>query len=157
MLELYTSEKGYVMREDLRDLQKSLESEINDTIEDIIYEVERYQKECSLALIHSLNNIDTDKIKEVARKSDIVVKVGGNTVFIIYPHTPEWGAIKATEKILFSLNPNCKSKIYASVVGCLPHTTKAMLIRHIFNLIDFSIDNDHENEVIDISYLHGIY
>ncbi len=145
------------MRDDLKKIQKNLEDKIDEIIENLIYEINRYHKECSLALLYSFDNIDTDKIKKVARKSDMVMKIAKNAVFIIYPYTPEAGGIKATEKILLSLNPHYKSKIYASVVGCLSDSSKTILIRNLFNLIDFSIDNGHENEVIDISYLNGIY
>lgn len=145
------------MRDDLKSIQSILEDKIDDIIDKLIYEVERYNKACSLALIYSFDNIDADKIKEIVRKSDILIKIVENAVFIIYTNTPKKSGIKATERIIVELNPDYKFKMYASIEECLPNSTKSILICNLFNLIDFSIDNGHENEVIDIYYLDSIY
>ncbi len=145
------------MRENLKNMQERLENKIEGILEEAIYELHRYEKECSLALLFSNERIDRGMIKQMARQSDIVIEINEKAVFIVFTYTPEEGGIKATEKIILSLNPSFSSKIYAGVVGCIPESSGTMLVRNLFNLLEFAIDNGHENEVLDLSYLQGVY
>lgn len=143
----------------LKKIQHDIESgsRVYELLDTFIYEVDRYKQECSIAMIFSFDELDIDKIKMITRKSDIVLDINKNALFIIFNHTSESGGIKATQKILLALNPNFNSKIYASLLSCSPDTTERIMVRNLFNLIEFAIDNGHENEVLDISYLDGVY
>lgn len=145
------------MREVLRDVQKQLENKIDGILQEAIYELHRYEKKCTLALLFSHDMINTELIKELARQSDIVIPIDDNAAFIIFTYTPEEGGLKAAEKILMGLNPNFKTDIYGGVVECTPESSGSILVRNLFNIVEFAIDNGHENEILDISYLQGVY
>ena len=145
------------MKKYLKEIQDSSYNTLNEVIKDTLYEVKRYEKECTIALLYSFDPIDTDAILQMARKSDNVIPLDKNACFILFAYTPIEGGIKALEKFIVLLNSNGTKEFYAAALGCNPNLTGSGVVRKLFNLIDFAIDNNHINEVLDSTYLDSVY
>lgn len=146
------------MKKFLFGLQKKHTQKILDELEIVFYRVNRYQYKYTLALFYSEENFSDDLIGKDLRMTDKIVTLEDNLFLLIFENTDmSKGGIIATEKLLQLLFGVSSQDVYCSVEECVKNDEGSIIIHRLFTLINYAIEHKHKNEIIDTSYLDGIY
>jgi len=136
----------------------------NNHIDSIIEETEkyryrfkRYQEIFTFALFFGDVPENEEKIKKRIRRTDHCIKLEKDLMLLVYEMTPIDGAIVASEKLLSFMLDEPKKKIYVAAVECNSLFDDSLTIHTLFTIIEYAIEHNHVNEVVDTSYLDGIY
>ena len=145
------------MRNILQKLQQKHMSEIADELAPLYYRYKRYGHKCSALLLYSSTSLEHGLVKETIRLTDHSKRLEDELIFIIFEEAEISDAIRAAEKLLSILRNSSPEDIYVSVEECTDKHEGESMVRELFSLLDFSMEHNHSNEVIDKSYFDGVY
>lgn len=146
------------MKNFLIELQERHSQQISDELEIVYYRLNRYHHKHTLALFYSESEFDYDLVNNALRMTDKVVKLEDNLFLLIFEDTDiTTGGIKAAEKLLLSLTQSSPEDIYSGAEECMKNNEGSVILRRLFTLINHAIKHKRVNEIIDASYLDGIY
>ena len=66
-------------------------------------------------------------------------------------------SIGASSKLLSQLKKSYNESVYSVIEDCRGDNEGSITLHNLFNLLDFSMKKNYDNEVIDKSYLDRIY
>jgi hypothetical protein len=130
---------------------------ISDVSAVSMYRFDRYGRSCTMALFYSEDEIKVDWVRKRVRLTDQTVQLEDNLILLIFEETKIAGGIKASEKLLVIISEEIDADIFCGVVECKKKNEGTLVINKLINLINYAIANGHRNEVIDSSYLDGVY
>jgi len=130
---------------------------ISDVSAVSMYRFDRYGRSCTMSLFYSEDEIKVDWVRKRVRLTDQTVQLEDNLILVIFEETKIAGGIKASEKLLVIISEEIDADIFCGVVECKKKNEGTLVINKLVNLINYAITNGHRNEVIDSSYLDGVY
>ena len=122
-----------------------------------LYRFDRYGRSCTISLLYSEDEIEMNWFRKRVRLTDRIVQLEKNLILVIFEETKIAGGIKASEKLLVIISEEIEADIFCGVVECRKKNEGTLIINRLINLVNYAIVNGHKNEVIDSSYLDGVY
>jgi len=145
------------MKKALEDLQEKHYEKIMDELGRVFYRLKRYSYKYTTVLFYSDLNFDYNMVKDEIRMTDLCIKLEKNLFLLIFEDTDLSEGIRASEKLLSTLLQSSNQNIYLAIEECREENEGVIILHKLFTLLDFAMDNNHINEVIDNSYLDSIY
>lgn len=145
------------MKEQLKKYQeKHLETILREMTEHH-YRFRRYNSIFTAVLFYGEGSMKHEQVTEMIRKTDRFFKFEDNLFLLIFGETASEGGIIAAEKMLPELLRKPDQKIYVSAVECTKDKEGILLVHQLFNILEFALEHQHINEVVDSSYFDGVY
>lgn len=98
-----------------------------------------------------------DEIKKMIRITDRYIRLEDDLILLVFGETAIEGGIIAAEKVLSRMLDSPQKRIYAAAVEYEKPIEDSLLVHRLFNIIEYAIEHKHINEVMDSSYLDGLY
>jgi hypothetical protein len=130
-------------------------------IEAILQEHEERYRVCesdfSLVLFYAAEGFSCEDLEAITRRKDSFRQLEENLLLFVFDGARIGDAIVAAEKILAKLKSKYRQDIYVAAAERTDMYEGSSLIRHLFTVMEFAVEHGHRGEVIDDSYLDGVY
>ena len=151
-------EKGRgVMNEQLKSYQNEHMAEMLEILRIPGERLRRYGSSFTVALFYSEERLEEREARTMIRLSDSFERIEENLLFLVFDGTGIEGGIVAAEKLLSNMRRRSGQTIYTAVKEGIPGDSGTLLIHQLFNILEFAVEHGHRNEVLDWSYLNGVY
>lgn len=128
------------------------QSKLLESAEEFSYRYERYKINYSIAIGHSMDEIDLTSMSSFIRSTDKFIVLSDNTCAILLDCANDASGIKAANNLLTKFQATAfGTLLYSAVVTASNYSTSEKMIRDLFHLIDFAIVNNTNHQVIDHS------
>lgn len=136
--------------EQIRVNRKQYDEMIMNSIQDYIYNYERYKANFTLAIGAVYSGIDLQKFSTMIRPTDKFIILDEYLCCIVFPFTEADQGIKAASNLLSKFESQFFSeKIYLGVVSAEEFSTPEALLNTLFDILKSSIENGMENMPLD--------
>jgi hypothetical protein len=136
--------------EQIRTNRKRYEETIINSIQDYIYNYDRYKANFTMAIGAACNNVDLESFSSMIRPTDKFIILDEQLCCVIFPFTDAEQGIKAASNLLSKFESQFFSeKIYLGVVNAEECSTPEGLISRLFDILKSSIENGMENMPLD--------
>ena len=134
----------------VRDNKTKYLSIIEDKIKDYMYRSERYGQKFSLSIGLCNFGVDLRDFESFIRQTDEFIILEDNLCCIILDCAPSCNGIKAANNMLAGFQSRYFSKaLYSSVVSSDDFPDKDKLLRELFYVLEYAINNNMDNIVVD--------
>lgn len=141
----------------LKTLQDKHKKEILEELEIMFYRFHRYHNHYSIALFYTENHFDYEIITKEKRLTDKLLRLEDNFFALVYENADISKSIGASSKLLSLLKKSNNESLYSVIENCRGDNEGTITLHNLFNLLDFSIKHDYEDEVVDKSYHDRMY
>ena len=141
----------------LREYQNKHMDEIMKAMSDCQSRFIRYGDVFTAALFFSEGPISQQDALHRIRASDYIHILDKNLFLIIFKETPIEGGIVASEKLLSIFLQEKNQIIYVAAVECEKGKEGKLLILQLFSILEFAIEHNHSNIVLDSNWLDSVY
>ncbi len=129
---------------------KQYEEMIIKSIQDYIYNNERYKANYSLAIGAVCSNVDLNNFSNMIRPTDKFIILDEYLCCVVFPFTDAKHGVKAASNLLSKFESQFFSeKIYLGIVNAEEFSTPESLISRLFDILKGSIKNGMENMPLD--------
>ncbi len=138
--------------DDLKTNRKTYEKRVLDTIQDYIYQNERYNVNFTLAIgaTQVCSDVDMKGFSGLIRESDKFIVLNDHICCIVFPFTDSAQGIKAASNLLSKFEMTFFSqKIYLSIVNANDCETPEHQVQKLFDILKFSVTHGMENVPLD--------
>ncbi|HLD23072.1 MAG TPA: hypothetical protein VJA83_03955 [Sulfuricurvum sp.] len=116
------------------------------------YRYVRYHINYSVALVYVSEKANLSDIASYLRKSDEYVKLNGHLYALFLDCTDDEKGIKTSNKILLTIQAQFFSMhLYMAVVTASNYTDSFQMVHDLFDLIEYGINHNMNNILIDAS------
>ncbi len=143
------------MNQELRAYQEKHKIDIIANIKEYCYDYCRYNRSFVIVLFYGEDPLKYDAIKETIRTTDHYFKLEENLYLLIFVGTEIREGIVAARKLLPELLYAPNQELYISIAEC--NKAEIAIVHQLFNILDYSLENNHPNIVVDSSYLDSIF
>ncbi len=141
----------------LNTLQEKHKQEILKELKIMFYRFHRYHNDYSIALFYTENHFDYEIVTKEKRFTDKLIRLEENLFVLVYENADISKSIGASSKLLSQLKKSYNESIYSVIEDCREDNEGSITLHNLFNLLDFSMKKNYDNEVVDKSYLDRIY
>ena len=147
------------MKEQLKKYQEKHIDEMLRVMDEHQYRFRRYNSIFTVALFYCDGLTKHRQIAEMIRKTDYYFRLEEDLFLLIFGETGGEGGIIAAEKVLSKLPYKPGQNIYVAVAVVEGNKDKegTLLVHQLFNILEFAIEHNHINEVVDTNYFDGVY
>ncbi len=142
------------MREQIKIDRKKYYKEILDNLDEYAYRDKRYHINFSLAIGLSDETIDLSEFKNSKRKTDKFISLEKNLYCIVLDCTNDNSEIKATLNLQHEFQEkHFGKKLFIGVVCSKDYDNENNMINSLFDILEYSIDNNMNGIVVDKSQM----
>lgn len=135
---------------DIRNNRKKYQKLILDSIENEVYECERYKINISIAIGVTNSSAHIKELAMTVRETDKFIILGEHICCIIFPFTNMEQGIKAASNLLSKFEMgNFSEKIYMGVVTIEDCDRPEMQVVKLFDILEYAIENGINNIPLD--------
>lgn len=138
------------------DLQPLIQVLINES-RDFQYRLERYKIDYSIAIgfIKELD-INLDDFQTHIRSTDRFIALTPNMYAVILDCADEWCGLKAANNLLTKFQHQYFAfPLYAGVVTSANYTNTKQMIHSLFELLEYGVANNFDNQVLETTQHNG--
>ena len=138
------------------DLYKQLRELILKSLDESLYQNDRYGQEFSSLLIHAAENaLNAEDCKKHLRKSDHAYQLDENLVLIYFDHANFSGGVSAAQKLQYAIhNMNIHLNLYYAEAHVYEKEEHSIdIASQLLSTLIYAVEESVSNQIVDYSML----